>query len=121
MAELVEKAVAEALKCAVEWQDGAMRSVASLAVRYIIRDVLDAGVSSESVQIVAMRAVVHPLGIQAIVDALLKTSANRSYCDVHVKLPLKNISPRKTQRKLVWTRVEDPKDTLVTFEVVFFG
>lgn len=73
VAEMAKTMIIDALDmCAVEGQDGAVRSVASLTIRPFIEDVLDEGVVAAQIQNVAMRAVVHLVMIQAATDALLK-------------------------------------------------
>lgn len=58
--------------CAVEKQVGAVQSVSSLAIGSIIDDVLDEGIVAGQVHKAAIGAVVHPVMIQAVTDALQK-------------------------------------------------
>lgn len=73
MTKMVERTKIDALEiCAVDGQDGADRSVASLVKRSIVGDALDDGVFAVRIQWVFERGFIHPVMIQAATDALPK-------------------------------------------------
>lgn len=69
---MAEKTVIDALEmCAVEGQHEAALSIASLAIKVIIGDVLDGSIIAGQVQKAAMGAVVHLLMIQDVTGVFL--------------------------------------------------
>lgn len=72
-AKMAWKTIIDALEmCAVKEKNRSVRSVPLLAITSIIGDVFEEDIVAEQQRKAAMKAVIHPVMIEAVTDALLK-------------------------------------------------
>lgn len=77
--KIAEMKVINALEiCAVEGQHGVARSIASLALRSIVGDVLDKRVVAGKIQKTNMKSLIHHVTIQQITGTLLQENRLKS-------------------------------------------
>lgn len=104
---MAEKTVIDAMKmCSVEGQHGPFQSTVSWAIRSVDGDVLDEGVFAGRMHKAAMRAVVLPLVIKTVSNALMKNDALKAQIATFVSNRVeKKSNCVKKEEELFWSNI----------------